>query len=94
MAKHSVRKWVNLGGKILGGLVMAGPTISAWNDASTNGGGGISSLTYFPSRVLYYYTGYDTNTGQVNFSNTAYGVGSIAGGLILMRVFSYVSRRF
>lgn len=93
MAKHQLRKWVSLAGKAVGAALVFTPSIRAVNDAFTNASG-LNAVEYLPSRLLYYNTGYDTNTGNIDTSITTQAVASFAGGLIVMKLFSYVARRF
>ena len=87
--KHPMRHWISLGGKILGAVVIAAPAIKA---ISTDIQGGYPEN--IPNDVLQGYTGYDATTGGFNSTQLASGAASIVGGLVLMKVFSYVAKRF
>lgn len=90
MAKNNIRHYISLGGKIIGALVIGGPALQA-AIRQTQGGG---SLDRIPHDILYNYTGINSDGGSINFAQTLVGVGTIVGGLLLMKVFSYVARRF
>jgi hypothetical protein len=90
MAKrHSYRKYVSLAGKVLGGLVIAGPAITAVSNDIQSG-----SYQSIGRDVLYGYTGINSDDGSFNGSQAIAGVGSVVGGILLMKMFSYVARRF
>lgn len=84
---HAARKWVGLAGKIIGGVVIAGPAIQAVQQ-------NINNPSAIPHGLVANYTGFQTDTGQWNSGQAATGIGSVAAGLILMKVFSYVAKRF
>lgn len=81
------RKWVNLAGKIIGASIVAYPALTAISQR-------LDSPSEIPQQVLYNYSGFSMNDGTFNAGVLATGVGSIAGGLILMKVFSYIAKKF
>jgi hypothetical protein len=86
-ASKVARKWFSLGGKILGGLVIGGPAIQAVSQNWSNPGA-------IPNAVLYGYTGIHGDTGQWEPAQTTVAAGSIIGGILIMKIFSYVAKRF
>lgn len=82
MARRGLPKtiggWVGLGFKILGGVVIAGPAINVvMTDLSA---GKPQSI---PNDVLFAYTGLGGST-SINSTQLLTGVGSIAGGVVLI----------
>ena len=97
MGKHPMRHYVSLAGKVLGALIVGGPAIAAVSAGLGIGqsGGGIGGNAQdIPRFVLYNYTGFDPKSGNFNAAQLGVGIASVAGGLILMKVFSYIARRF
>ncbi len=87
MARNAVRHYVSLAGKVIGLLVIGGPAIKAVTDH-------VSNPAEIPNWIIYNYTGYEPGTTTINFAQTAAGALQVAAGLILMKVFSVVARRF
>ena len=90
---HAGRKWIGLAGKVLGGLIVAAPALKyTFQDVQA----GVPQA--IPADVLFGYTGYATGGGTVNqgfdAAELGAGVASIVGGLIVMKVFSIVARKF
>ena len=84
-----VGKWVGLAGKIIGAVVIFSPTFRGVTDAmQTNP----NEPSYYASRILFYNTGYDTNTGAINFPVATGAVASFAGGIVLIKLFSYLGK--
>ena len=84
-----VGKWINLGFKILGVTVAAGPAIKGISDH-------IGDPANVPVAVLYNYTGVDTGNpaGGVNVPQLTSGIASILGGIALAKLGGFLGRRF
>lgn len=82
--------FVSLGMKALGASIVFIPTIEAVQDTMKNAPG---NWGYLPGRVLYYYTGVDSNNNyQVNTSVLLGGVASVAGGILLAKLGTVVGK--
>lgn len=83
--------WISLGLKVGGGLLVASPMIQAIADVAPGGPGAqttpLNTLGYFPTRVLFYYTGFDSNHSYAwNPAVGTGGIASVAGGLALIKL--------
>ena len=75
------RNWLQIGFDILGTLIALGPGIdAAWSN--------IGTPQDIPAAELQIYTGFDAkNPGAgINWSQTAVGVGSVAGGAVVSQI--------
>ena len=75
-------------GKILGGLVIGGPAINVVMADAQSG-----NFMSIGNDVLFAYTGLGGTT-PINFEQTLKGVGSIVGGIAIIKLFSWVAKRF
>ena len=82
-----VGKYVNLGFKILGAAVAAGPAIKGVSESLGNPQG-------IPKAVAFNYTGLDIQTGAFNYSQAMAGIGSVIAGVFIGKIGSFLGRRF
>jgi len=87
MARYG--KWINLIGKVFGGVLIAYPGIQAAEDAIR-----VNDAASFPPSLLYRYTGWSPTTNSWQAPQAGLSVASIAGGIIVMKLFSWLSKRF
>jgi len=82
-----VGKWVSLAFKGIGATVAAGPAISAVSVNMSNPGN-------IPAQLLYNYTGYGSWPGATGWNPAQAGVGfgSIAGGIVLAKLGSFLGK--
>lgn len=80
-----VGKWVNLGFKIGGAVVAASPAIKSID---------MSNPANIPKNMLFNYTGFNLDNGQLNPTYTAQGIAAIVGGIVLAKIGGFLGRRF
>ena len=83
-------KWINLAGKVIGGTVMAYPAISA----VTTYGFQNNDWGHVPVHILQNYTGWQADQGQFYPASLGTGVASVLGGFVIIKLFSWMSKRF
>lgn len=88
----AARKYFSLFGKVIGGVIIAGPAINVVVQ-KLPGGNDVGKWNTTGADMLYAYTGIGSD-GTVNVSQTAVGAGSIIGGVVVMKIFSWVAKRF
>lgn len=85
----TVGGWLSLTFHVIGSVVVAAPAIQAGIKAFN-----AKDFTYFPGDVLYNYTGVSMTDGNINLKQTTVGIGSVAGGIGLAKLGSYLGRIF
>lgn len=80
-----VKKFGRMAGNIIGITVVLSPAIKGVVDSK-------SDPTNIPHSIVYNYTGLDTETGGVNFQQTATGVSTVVAGVVIMKLISYALR--
>lgn len=93
-----IGKYVNLAGKILGTVVVAGPGINAVYTAAMG-----NDLQDVGHNLLYAYTGYNDGNiktgpgtgGAAGFNAAQAGVAaaSVVGGIVVIKLFSWLGKR-
>jgi len=82
-------KWLNLAGKIFGGLLIGAPALEAVNDSIYN-----NNWLAFPSYLTYRYSGYNPTTRTFDSNALIAAAAEVAAGFAVMKLFSYIARRF
>ena len=77
--------WISLIFKIMGVAVAAGPGLIS---VKSN----LSTPELIPQGLLYTYTGYNTQTQTWEMGQAGVGIGSIVGGVVLVKVGSALGR--
>ena len=89
--------WVGFVTKIGGSVLVSSPLIRAAADAFGPGNAYSGNLAgqaqYFPTRILFYYTGVDSNNNYaLNPAILGGSIASVAGGMIIIKIGSLLSK--
>ncbi len=83
----TVGGWVGLTLKAVGAITVASPAIQG-----VVGGMQSGNPANIPKNVVFGYTGYAIDTGNINWTQTGVGVGTVAVGILLAKLGGVVGR--